>query len=171
MPARSPASHGLQASGDLKDWGSLKQRRIGLEAYWADAARVGLPSDYYYLAAEGPLATRLPRGRECERDRHEVLAARRPLLDRDRHSSGDYVATASGICRTRGRPTRWASFVAAPGFGPVRSLGIPESGLYFALVMVPDGPHAHLRADRLLSSVRFGDTAVQEFITVAGGHT
>lgn len=167
MPGRSPASHGLHASRDLGRWASLERRRIGLEAYWADAARVGLPSDYYYLAAGGPLATRLPRGPGCERERHEVLASRRPDLARGRHSPGDYVATASGTCRTRGRMTRWASFVAAPGFGPVRSLGIPESGLYFALVMIPDGPRAHLRAERLLSSVRFGETPVQEFISVA----
>ena len=169
MPGKSLAAHGLQASGDLRRWSSLKQRRVGLEAYWVDAARVGLPSDYYYLAAEGPMSTRLPRGRDCERERHDVLADRRPLFDRAKHSPGDYVATASGTCQARSRMMRWASFVAAPGYGPVKRLGIPESGLYFALVMIPDGPHGHQRAERLLSGVRFGDAAVEEFIAAAGG--
>ena len=169
MPGRSPASHGLQASGDLGTWGSLKRRQVGLEAYWVDAARVGLPSDYYYLAAEEPMSARLPHGRDCEREHHDVLADRRPLFDRTQHSPGDYVATASGTCQARGLMMRWASFVAAPGFGPVKRLGIPESGLYFALVMIPDGPHAHQRAERLLSSVRFGDTAVGDLIAAARG--
>lgn len=168
MPSASSASEGIQASGNLMRFGSLERREIGLEAYWVDAAKVGVPSDYYYLAAEGPAMTRLPGGRTCSAERHEVLANRRPIFDRQRHSPGDYVATAGGTCYARGRMMRWASFVAAPGFGPVGRLGIPESGLYFALVMIPDGPRANQRAERLLSTVSFGGTSVQRFLDVAG---
>ncbi len=168
MPTTVHAAEGIQASGDLQQWGSPGRREMGLEAYWVDAAEVGLPSDYYYLAAEGPAMTRLPLGAGCRRDRFEVLTNRRPIFDRRRHSAGDYVATAGGTCFTRGGTGRWVSFVAAPGYGPVRRIGIAESGLYFAVVMVPDGPHAHQRAERLLSTVSFGGTEVREFLDTAG---
>ena len=167
MPSTVPAAEGIQASGDLQKWSSLERREIGLEAYWVDAAAVGLPSDYYYLAAEGPAMTRVPLGAGCERDRFEVVTDRRPMFDRRRQSPGDYVATAGGTCFTGGGTARWVSFVAAPGYGPVGRIGIPGSGLYFAFVMIPDGPHANQRADRLLSSVSFGGTAVRDFIDAA----
>lgn len=167
MPSSLAAAQGIQASGDLQQWGSLEQRKIGLEAYWVDAAEVGLPSDYYYLAAEGPAMTRLPAGAGCTREHFDVLSDHRPLFDRRRYSPGDYVATAGGSCLTPGGSSRWASFVAAPGYGPVRRIGIPESGLYFAVVMVPDGPRAGRRADRLLASVSFGGTEVTEFLYAA----
>lgn len=167
MPSALDATEGIQASGDLQRWSSPRRREKGLEAYWVDAAKVGLPSDYYYLAAEGPAMTRLPAGGGCRRDRFDVLSNHRPVFDRRRYSAGDYVATAGGTCFTRGGTSRWASFVAAPGYGPVRRIGIPESGLYFAFVMIPDGPHANQRADRLLSRVSFGGTAVRDFIDAA----
>jgi len=167
MPTTVYAAEGIQASGDLRQWGSLERREMGLEAYWVDAAEVGLPSDYYYLAAEGPAMTRLPLGADCKRDRFEVLTNRRPIFDRRRHSAGDYVATAGGTCFTRGGTSQWISFVAAPGYGPVGRIGIPGSGLYLAFVMVPDGPHAHQRAERLLSTVSFGGTDVREFLDTA----
>lgn len=167
MPTDVVAAEGIQASGNLQQWGSLERREIGLEAYWVDAAQVGLPSDYYYLAAEGPPMTRLPLDAGCERDRFEVLTNRRPVFDRRRNSAGDYVATAGGTCFTRGGTARWAAFVAAPGYGPVGRIGIPESGLYFAFVMVPDGPHANQRAERLLSSVSFGGTEIRDFLDAA----
>ena len=167
MPSTFLAAHGIQASGNLQRWDSIERREIGLEAYWVDAAEVGLPSDYYYLAAEGPAMTRLPQRSGCRRDQLEVLSNHRPAFDRRRHSDGDYVATAGGTCFTSRGTSRWVSFVAAPGYGPVGRIGIPESGLYFAFVMIPDGPHAHQRAERLLSTVSFGGTAVSEFLNAA----
>ena len=47
-------------------------------------------------------------------------------------------------CCTDSR-ARWAYVVAAPGFGPVRQVGIPTSGLYVVIAVV-SGPNA----DRLL---------------------
>ncbi len=169
LDAGSGARRGIQASGDLSRWPPVERHGFGLEAYWVNAATVGVPSDYYYLAAGGPATTRLPMGQTCTRDTHRVLRDRRPVFDRRRHSPGDYVATANGTCAPRGRTTRWASFVAAPGFGPVATLGIPESGLYVALVMVPEGPRALARAERLLSWISFDDTFVSEFLVAAAG--
>lgn len=166
MSFRSPASQGIQASTDLSREGSFRQRDLGLEAYWVDAAQVGLPSDYYYLAAEGR-ARHLPAERGCRRARYDVIRNREPAFNRAEHSPGDYMATAGGTCAANGRRLRWASFVAAPGFGPVKRLGIPESGLYYAMVVIPDGPHAHQRAGHLLSSVQFDDTPVKDLIAAA----
>lgn len=140
--------------------------QLGLEAYWIDATKISVPSDYYYLAARGtalrPLA--LYACRELNRD---VLADHRPVFDRRRASPGDFVALTTGTCRTGASLTRWASFVAAPGFGPVRSLGSPQSGLYYALVVVPNGPRADERVRHLLLQVSFGGSPVSEFIRVA----
>ena len=47
------------------------------------------------------------------------------------------MAQGKGTCNIHGTPTRWAYFVAAPGFGPVRRMGIPASGLY-VVVAVPE---------------------------------
>lgn len=169
LPSTSAVREGVQASRDLAQWTSLEERDFGLEAWWVDASRISVPTDYYYLAAEGPAMRGLPSGRICSRQEHTVLRNRAPLFDRTLQSPGDYVATASGTCWSRGRVMRWSSFVAAPGYGPVRRLGIPRSGLYFALVMVPETPHARQRADLLLSSVSFGGTPVSDFLRVAGG--
>lgn len=169
MEAADDPRAGLLAARSLERWRARERLLLGLEAYWVDATRVGVPSDYYYLAAEGPALARLPAGKSCRRRTLQVLSDRHPEFDRRRASPGEYVATAGGVCRSGKRVTRWASFVAAPGFGPVRRIGIPESGLYFAMVMVPDRPGARERAARLLGRVTFGGTAVEDFLLAAGG--
>lgn len=143
-------------------------RPVGLEAYWVDATLVGIPSDYYYLAAEGAAMRRVFPGTPCERETRRVIADRPPSLDRLHHSPGHFVATSTGVCRTGDRALRWTSFVAAPGFGPVRRVGIPESGLYHAFVMVAAGPHARERMDRMLARVSFGGAPVPELLRAAG---
>lgn len=178
--AASGSRLGLQAARTLADPSATaggrrgeqnpvpRAERPGLEAWWVDATEVGLPSDYYYLAAEGPALRRLSPGRHCREKARRVVTSHRPLFDRPSASTGDYVATARGTCRAKNRVSRWGAFVAAPGFGPARRLGIPESGLYFAMVVVPDGPQANRRVDRLLSGVTFGETAVGDFLRSAG---
>lgn len=158
---------GFKASASLDEWKATKGRAQGIEAYWVDAADVGVPTDYYYLAARGPAARRLAARADCRSTGRRVLLNDRPRFDRRIDSPGNYVATATGTCRSSESVTRWASFVAAPGFGPVRKLGIPESGLYYVLVVVDDGPRAKNRMGRLLESVSFGGTLVSDFLRVA----
>lgn len=169
----SPDAHrvGFQASASLKEWAATKGKAQGIEAYWVDAAEVGVPSDYYYLAARGPVMEQVIARRGCSSEARQVLLDERPRFDRRIASTGNYVATATGTCRQKGNDTRWASFVAAPGFGPVREVGIPQSGLYYVLVVVRDGPRAERRMERLLSSVSFGGTPVAGFLTAAGGRS
>jgi hypothetical protein len=137
-------------------------RHPGLEAYWVDATGVGVSSDYYRLAARGPVQEVL-RAPGCHREARVV--ARSP---EDLFAAGQYAAATTGVCRVTGGEIRWASFVAAPGFGPVRSVGIPRSGLYVVRASVPDGPSAERRLNLLMNGVSFGGTALTDLLVAAG---
>ena len=157
---------GLRASSDLEAWTTGASR--GLEAYWVDATGVGVPSDYYYLVASGPGATRMPHPRNCRTDDERVLLDARPRPQADVARSGSFVAISTGRCGGSADRTRWVSFVAAPGFGPVGEIGIRESGLYYGLAVVEDGADAAREAKRLLAEVRFDTTSVRRIIKAAG---
>ena len=64
---------------------------------------------------------------------------------------------------------RWSFYVAAPGYGPARELGIPSSGLYVAAAVTRDSPRASDRLAQLLRHVRFGDAGFGDFIRAARG--
>jgi hypothetical protein len=132
-----------------------------------DAASIQVPSDYYYLAARGTALEPPFHLKACESDMRQVLADHRPVLDRRLFSPGDFVAMSAQTCRVGDITTRRATFVAAPGYGPMRKLGIPESGLYFAIVVMPDGPQAEERIHDVLMKVSFGGTTVSEFLRAA----
>lgn len=157
IASRSGAFRGLRASRNLDRWSV--QGGPGLVAYWIDATSVGVPSDYYYYAARGPAMDALSED-GCRARSRRVWAGRAP----DATGTASFVATASGVCRSRGPVTRWASFVAAPGFGPVRAMGIPESGMYRLYAAVREGPGADRRISRLVSGVSFGGTSVNQFL-------
>ncbi|HWO70246.1 MAG TPA: hypothetical protein VNP94_05765 [Actinomycetota bacterium] len=142
----------------------------GLAALWVDATAVGIPSDLFYLAATGPALGRLLASPGCRAEVQRVFADHRPpIASGPPTSPGDYVARGEGTCAARGGSTRWAYFVAAPGFGPVRSLGIPSSGLYVVVAVVPDSRRADRLLDRLVGGAEFGGTRVAEMIRAARG--
>lgn len=157
----------LRGSPEVARWQQEPRAELGLQAYWVNAARIQVPSDYYYLAARGTALERPFAIKACREEQRNVLSDHRPVLDRRLYSAGDFVATAVGTCRVGEVTTRWASFVAAPGFGPVREVGIPESGLYYAVVVMPDGPRVAERIHDVLMQVSFGGTTVSEFLQVA----
>jgi hypothetical protein len=137
-------------------------RHPGLEAYWVDATTVGVPSDYYRLAARAPRQD-LVQAPDCDPDHRFVARSPEGVI-----RTGQYVASETGTCGMWTDRVRWASFVAAPGFGPVRTLGIPRSGLYVVQASVPDGPDADRQLRLLMNGVSFGGTSVGEFLTAAG---
>ena len=142
----------------------------GMAATWVDATKVGVPSDYYYLAATGPLLDGLTHGDDCRADRSQVFVNHRPRLDGSRGPSpGDYVASADGHCLGTGAPTRWASFVAAPGFGPDRKLGIPGSGLYVVVAVLPASAGAGSKLQQLVRHTAFNGTTVPELVAAVSG--
>lgn len=161
---RSPDEHrrGLQASEAVLGMTPTDLRHPSLEAYWVDATEVGVPSDYYRLAARGPVQDLL-RAPGCHREARTV--ARTPA---DLAPTGQYVAAVTGRCEVWDGSVRWASFVAAPGFGPVRSLGIPRSGLYVVRASVLDGPEADRQLKTLMNHVSFGGVTIGDFMVAAG---
>ena len=155
---------GIQASTNLDRWSAGRGGGQGIRAYWVDATQIRLPSDYYVLAARGPAMDSLPGEDRCRSEDNHVFLGQG-------HSHEDwptgYLATARGTCDTANGDTRWAAFVAAPGFSELRSMGIPQSGMYFAIAAVPRGPGDDRILDRMLAGVSFGETQVSEFLQAA----
>jgi hypothetical protein len=157
---------GFVASPKPAAWGALDGESYGMAATWIDATQVGVPSDFYYLAATGPLLSRLTTMPGCRMKQHRVFADHVPSFvpTGSAGSAGDYVARGEGVCTSANRPaTRWSYFIAAPGFGPARSVGIPSSGLYLVVAMTRESPRAHRILDRLLDSIRFGSAGILDF--------
>jgi hypothetical protein len=143
----------------------------GMSATWVDATRVGMPSDFYYVAASGPLLSALTDSRRCSPESHRVFIDRRPDFSPNGPAHGDYVAEGEGTCDVRGISTRWAYFVAAPGYGPVHEVGIPASGLYVVVAVTPEGERAAALLDRLIRHTTFGGSSVGELVEAVGRGT
>jgi hypothetical protein len=140
----------------------------GLAAMWVDGAAVGVPSDYYYLAATGPALDAITGSELCRATEEFVVSDNVPAFARgEPDSPGDYIAHGQGTCTVGRRPARWAYFVAAPGFGPVRELGIPTSCLYVVVAVMPVSPRAPFLLNRLLSRTEFNGASVEDMIAAA----
>lgn len=159
---------GLLAGPHPNLWRGGRGPAEGFAAMWVDGTRVGVPSDYYYLAATGPALGLITGSSSCSATRHRVIANHRPeFAAGEPGSPGDYVARAQGTCTVGRHPMRWAYFVAAPGYGPVREVGIPSSGLYVVVAVMRDSPQAPHLLGRLLKSTEFGGASVPELIEAA----
>jgi hypothetical protein len=158
---------GFVASPRRGGWPDIDGTVVGMSAMWVDATRVGVPSDFYYLAANGPLLSRLTTSANCREQSHRVYLDRRPTFDLDRHSPGHFMAEGAGVCRRGARATRYAYFVAAPGFGPVHEMGIPSSGLYVVVAVVPAERGARNLLQQLIGRTRFGEDGIRDFVAVA----
>jgi hypothetical protein len=148
--------------------GPRGQVAAGMAAVWIDGTRVGVPSDYYYLAARRAAVDRLTGTAGCDALAPTIYADHRPsYADGRRDSPGDYVALGQGVCSRSHRPTRFAYFVAAPGYGPLHRVGIPASGLYMVVAVLPDGPRAPGMLRTLLAGTEFGTASVDDLIRTA----
>jgi hypothetical protein len=162
------ARGGFVASPEPDAWIRMDGSTEGMSATWVDATEVGVPSDFYYLAARGRLLPRLTHSDSCDAERRLVYLNHHPTFDLERRArGGDYVAQGEGTCNVHGTPTRWAYFVAAPGFGPVRKMGIPASGLYVVVAVMPDSQRAEATLRRLIEHTSFGGSSVPEFTATA----
>ena len=142
----------------------------GMTATWVDATEVGVPSDFYYLAARGPLMSQLTHSPSCHPQHERVFLDHRPsFASGDATSTGDFMARGEGTCNLHGRPTRWAYFVAAPGFGPVRELGIPSSGLYVVVAVMRESAGAASALSRLIRHTSFAGASVSDLVHAASG--
>jgi hypothetical protein len=159
---------GFVASPEPRAWRRMDGTTTGMTATWIDATRVGVPSDFYYLAARGPLLSRLTHSHACRADHTRILVDNRPTFAHGTPGSpGDYVARAEGTCHAAGHPTRWAYFIAAPGFGPIHRLGIPSSGLYVVVAVMPDSALAASQLRRLIAHTSFAGASVNDLAAAA----
>ena len=118
------ARAGFLASPRPEAWRRMDGSIAGMSVTWVDATQVGVPSDFYYLAANGPVLSRLTQSKACRAETQRVLLDNRPSFGVGKPRDGDYMAKGQGTCNVRGTPTRWAYFVAAPGLRP----GAPRWG-------------------------------------------
>jgi hypothetical protein len=168
IAATTFAGEGFFASPSPHAWSRMDGTTEGIAATWVDETEVGVPSDFYYLAATGPLFSRLLDSPDCRADSQRIYLNHRPSFAAGKEGSpGDYMARGEGTCDARGHATRWAYFVAAPGFGPVRAMGIPRSGLYVVVAVLRDGHQAGRVLQRLIDQTRFGDAAIRDFVRAA----
>lgn len=149
-------------------WQADRPPIAGFAAMWVDGTEVGVPSDYYYLAATSTALDLITGSERCSDTSHRVIVNHVPAYaDGAPNSPGDFVARGNGTCVVRDRLTRWAYFVAAPGYGPVRKVGIPSSGLYVVVAVMPESPRAPFLLSRLLARTEFNGASVTEMIDVA----
>jgi hypothetical protein len=170
IPAARYPEEGFVASPQLSEWERQAGVVRGMEAFWVDITRLQIPSDYYYLVARGPAVSSLSSNKHCHPTGQQVLADHPPELTGRHFSAGDYVISATGTCRSQGQDTRWAYIVAAPGFGPVREVGLPSSGLYVVLAVV-SGKRADALLDQMLRAARFGNVSITQIVAVARTNT
>ena len=165
VPDSSGAREGFFASPSPEAWSRMDGSTEGIAATWVDATVVGVPSDFYYLAATGPLFSQLIHSAACRAESRRVFVDNLPTFaSGSADSPGDYMARGEGTCHAGGRVTRWAYFVAAPGFGPVRQLGIARSGLYVVVAVLRDGRRAGEMLNHLIGETRFGDARIGDFV-------
>ncbi len=159
---------GIVAAPRPQAWWADRPPPEGLAAMWIDGTAVGVPSDYYYLAATGPALDVLTGSEQCRATRRYVVAKHLPAFaDGAPNSPGDYVAHGLGTCTVGHRPTQWAYFVAAPGYGPLREVGIPSSGLYVVVAVMPASPRASFLLNRLLRHTEFNGSSVADMLAAA----
>jgi hypothetical protein len=160
LPGGRFPQQGFIASPRIPNWERRAGSVNGLEAFWVDEGSVGIPSDYYYLVARGPALPSLG-ARGCPPGKERVFVDHPPDLTGARFSPSDYVASGDGTCHTRAGRMRWAYVVAAPGFGPLRSVGIPTSGLYVVIAAATGSKSKALVAE-MIRGARFGNTSISQ---------
>jgi hypothetical protein len=157
---------GLVAGPTRDTWTGGRPPLEGYAAMWVDGTRVGVPSDYYYLAATGPALDLITRSERCTSTHSTTFVNHRPSFSGTaaEPSAADFVQRGRGTCEIGESAARWAYFVAAPGYGPIRQVGIPTSSLYVVVAVVPDSRRAPQQLLRILDATTFAGASVPDMI-------
>jgi hypothetical protein len=166
LPETRYPQQGFMASPRIADWERRAGMIRGLEVFWIDVGKARIPSDFYYMVARGPAFRSMAARKACRPRAQEIVVDRPPDLTGRNYSAGDFVSVATGVCRGRQHTTRWTYVVAAPGFGPVRDVGIPTSGLYVVFAVVA-GPQSRVLLEEILEGARFGQTSISQIVAEA----
>ncbi len=167
LPTGAFYQQGFEASPQIAQWEAGAAGIPGIEAFWIDIGKLGIPSDFYYLAARSVSFGRLRGNLECRALPADIVVNHPPDFTGTRFSPSDYVASGRGSCvLADGKPSRWEYMVAAPGFGPTREVGIPTSGLYVVMAEVTV-PHGARLLHEMMNLASFGDTTVPQLLQAA----
>lgn len=139
----------------------------GMAALWVDAAKIGVASDFYYVAATRSVATMLPAEVECDTAVEHVHVDHAPDALTGSSSPGDFIADAWGRCHDGDVIVRWRAYVVAPGFGAARAIGIPNSGLYVVVAVLRSQPDVRAMLRRMLARTEFGGASMPDFLRAA----
>ena len=122
-------SGGFVAAPRRGQWADIDRSAVGMSATWVDATRVGVPSDFYYLAANGPLLSRSD-DRRAGRDRTQrVSSIIRPTCSRATATRRATSSPGRTACADPRRPaTRWRVLRRGPGLRPRARPGDPALG-------------------------------------------
>jgi hypothetical protein len=165
LPSDRLAREGFVASPHLDVWGDTDEVVQGMEAFWIDGAQLSIPSDYYYLAARSPAVASFTASESCRPIKEEVIVDHLSDVTGVTLSPGDFVIQAWGTCGAGKESRRWAYVVVAPGFGPARQVGIPNSGLYVVIAVV--SAHRTALLDEMMLAASFGDSALSDLVNAA----
>jgi hypothetical protein len=138
----------------------------GAEAFWMDEGDAEVSAEYFYLVARGPAIGTLATKKGCQLLHQRVYLDDRPDFTGHSGSAGDYVTSGKGVCGSASKIVRWQFVVVAPGYGPIRRLGIPTSGLY-VVIAAASGRDAPKVLRRIIHATRFRDTSISEIIRAA----
>ena len=166
-PGRFPRE-GFMASARLSDWKRGEATVGGAEAFWIDVGSIGIPSDYYYLVARGPALGDLATNTACQLISQDVYLDDRPDFTGDSYSAGDYVASGAGVCGSAAKLVRWEYVVVAPGYGELRQVGIPTSGLYVVIAAL-SGPRTRTQTllAEMIDGMSFHNTSISQLVDAA----
>jgi hypothetical protein len=131
-----------------------------------DAGEAEVSPEFFYLVARGPAIGSLATNKECQLLRQRVYLDDRPDFTGRYGSTGDYVTSGTGVCGSASRIVRWQYVVVAPGYGPIRQLGIPTSGLY-VVIAAASGRNAPKLLRRIIQATRFRDTSISQILQAA----
>ena len=128
---------GFLASPHPDRWRRMDGGVAGMSATWVDATKCGHAVRLLLPRRHGPVLSSLTESRRC-RARPRTCS----WTAGQRSWRGRPTATTwpgEGSCDVRGASTRWAYFVAAPGYGPVHEIGIPPRGSTWSWRSPPRG--------------------------------
>lgn len=166
LPSERYPGRGFVASPSLSEWERGAGTVGGAEAFWVDEGDAEISAEYFYLVARGPAIGPLATNKRCQLLQQRVYLDDRPDFTGRSGSPGDYVTSGKGVCGSARNIVRWQFVVVAPGYGPIRQLGIPTSGLY-VVIAAASGRHAPKLLRRIIHATRFRDTSISEIIQAA----
>ena len=166
MPTTGGAREGFFASPSPEAWSRMDGTTEGIAATWVDATVVGVPSDFYYLAATGPLFSQLLHSPECRAESSHVLLDNVPTFASGVVGSpGDYMARGEGTCTVKDRRHPLGILRRRPRVRTRPATGDrPVRACMWWSRSCETARRPDRTLQRLIAQTRFGDTPIRDFV-------